>query len=373
MIRVLNILTDTNIGGAGRCLINYLKYCDHTRFSIQVVLPRGSALKRELLALGAPVIEADGIADRSFSLSAIRTLKAVIRREHPDIVHTHGSFSGRVAGRQCGRRVVYTRHSAFPVPACLRKGPGHLLNRWLDSRYADAVIAVSPATAQNLTDSGVPAQKITVMMNGVEPLARAGPEACRALRQRLGLPGNVFTAGILARLEPYKGHMLLLDAARELMDEGRDFRILIGGSGSAEADIRAGIAARELEERVLFLGFVEHVPEILSLLDVQLNCSYGTEASSLSLIEGMSLGLATIASNYGGNPWQITDGVTGLLFESGDSHALAARLRQFMDDPALLHTLGRNAYSDYQARFTGAAFAGNIESVYQHMMEGETS
>ena len=364
MTEVLNILTDSNIGGAGRCLTNYLKYCDRSRFSVKVVLPQGSALKEDVLALDTPVIEAGGIAERSFSLPAIGALKKIIRAEQPDIVHTHGSLSGRIAARQCGAKVVYTRHSAFPVPPYLKKGPGHILYGALSSHYADEIIAVSPATAQNLTDSGIPEEKITVMMNGVEPLRRSSEADCAALRGRLGLPNSVFTAGILARLEPYKGHMLLLDAAKALMDEGRDFRILIGGKGPEEQNIQEAIVRLGLSEKVLFLGFVQNVPEVLSILDVQLNCSYCTEASSIALIEGMSLGLATVASDYGGNPWQVDDGVTGLLFESGSSQALGRQLKTLMDDPALLRQMQSNAYAAYQARFTGEIFARNIETVY---------
>lgn len=369
MIRVLNILTDSNIGGAGRCLINYLKYCDRDNFAVQVALPQGSALIPELQALNTQIFEVAGIADQSFSLSAIGTLKKLISREKPDIVHTHGSLSGRIAARQCGVKVIYTRHSAFPVPSYLKKGPGHWLNGFLNSHYADAIIAVSPATAQNLLDGGVPKEKITVMMNGVEALTPAAPEECRSLRQQLNIPEGMFTAGILARLEPYKGHMLLLEAAKRLKDEGRDFRILIGGSGTAEQEIRAKISALELEDRVLFLGFVEHVSQVLSILDVQLNCSYGTEASSLSLIEGMSLGLATVASDYGGNPYQVDDGATGLLFPSGNSAALAEKLRTLMDDRVLLDTLRSNAKTAYETRFTGKIYAANVEAVYRNTME----
>lgn len=364
MIKVLNILTDSNIGGAGRCLINYLKYCDRSRFDVSVVLPRGSLLIPEVQRLHTPVLEADGIADQSFSVSSIGTLKKIIRAQRPDIVHTHGSLSGRIAARQAGAKVIYTRHSAFPVPGYLQKGPGHLLNGAINSHYADRIIAVSPACGQNLLDSGIPQQKITVMMNGVEALTRTAPEVSDALRQRLGIPKGVFTAGILARLEPYKGHILLLEAARALMEEGREFRILIGGSGSSEAEIVDRIRAMGLENHVLFLGFVSDVAGVLSILDVQLNCSYGTEASSLALIEGMSLGLATVASDYGGNPWQVDDGQTGLLFPSGDSAALADRLRRLMDDPALLASLQQGALEAYRTRFTGEIFAKNIESVY---------
>ena len=371
MIKVLNILTDSNIGGAGRCLINYLKYMDRSAFQVSVVLPQGSLLVPEVEALGVPVLQCGGIADKSYSREAVRALKQIIRREQPDIVHTHGSLSGRIAARQAGTRVVFTRHSAFPVPAYLKKGPGHWLNGRINSHYADQIIAVSPATAQNLLDSGVPEKKITVMMNGVEPLTPSTPQDQAALRQQLGISEDLFTAGILARLEPYKGHRLLLEAARELKDQGRDFRILIGGSGSAEADILAGIREMGLEDRVLFLGFVTDVAGVLSILDVQLNCSYGTEASSIALIEGMSLGLATVASNYGGNPWQVEDGVSGLLFENLNSHDLAEKLARLMDDPALLAALRRGAKGAYETKFTGKIFAGNIEAVYKKTMDGK--
>lgn len=364
MIKVLNVITDSNIGGAGRCLINYLKYCDRSRFSVSVVLPRGSALIPELLALDTPVVEADGIAERSFSPEAIGALRKIIRREKPDIVHTHGSFSGRIAARLAGTRVIYTRHSAFPVPEYLKKGPGHLINGLVGSFFADHIIAVSPATEENLLDSGLPKKKITVMMNGVEALTPASEQRCQALRKELNIPQGVFTAGIMARLEAYKGHGLLLEAAKALKDEGRDFRFLIGGSGAEEENLRSRIQALQLEDRVLMLGFVRNVGEILSILDAQLNCSYGTEASSLALIEGMSLGLASVASSYGGNPWQVEDGVTGLLFENKNSGDLAQKLRNLMDDPGLLQKMRQNARRAYEEKFTGEIFAKNIESVY---------
>ena len=72
-----------------------------------------------------------------------------------------------------------------------------------------------------------------------------------------------------------------------------------------------------LQDTAVLCGFVENVAPLLSMLDVQLNASTGTEMSSLALIEGMSLGLPTIASSYGGNPYLIQDGYDGLLFAPG--------------------------------------------------------
>jgi glycosyltransferase involved in cell wall biosynthesis len=104
-------------------------------------------------------------------------------------------------------------------------------------------------------------------------------------------------------------------------------------------------------------------------LDVQLNCSYGTEASSIALIEGMSLGLPTLASDYGGNPWLVEDGVSGLLFRSRDSQDLAEKLARLMDDPDLCQRLRQGALEAYQGRYTGERFAENIEAVYRGLLE----
>lgn len=369
MTKVIHIISDSNIGGAGRCLVNYLRCHDSSRFDIRVILPRGSLLIPEITALGVPCLEVDGIAERSFSPGAVGTLFALLRRERPDIVHTHGSFSGRIAAKLCGSRIIYTRHSVFPVPERLKHGPGHWFNGAVNGFFADRIIAVSPANAQNLIESGISEKKITVMMNGAEPLTRANEADCRTLREQLGIPDAVFTGGIFARLEPYKGHRLLLEAAKELKDEGRDFRFLICGTGPSQEDILRDIRELELQDRVLFLGFVTDVAQVLSILDVQLNCSYGTEASSLALIEGMSLGLATVASDYGGNPWQIDDGITGLLFRTGDARDLAGKLRSLMDDPRLLHRMRGDALRVYRSRFTASVFAANMERVYDEILK----
>lgn len=369
MIKLIHIISDSNIGGAGRCLINYLRYCDRSRFDVRVILPRGSLLIPEVLALDTPVIEADGIAERSFSVQSALTLCRLLRQEKPDIVHTHGSFSGRIAGKMAGCKLVYTRHSAFPVSAKLQKGILHRLNGWINGFFADAIIAVSPAAMDNLTQSGISPEKITVIGNGVRPVPPVSEEEKKSLRRQWHIPENTFTAGYPARLESYKGHELLLDAALKLKNEGRDFRILIAGRGSQEADLRSRIESMGLSTHVGLPGFVENMAGFLGILDVQLNCSTESEACSLSIIEGMSMGLPTVASRCSGNPWLVEDGVTGLLFENKNSDALAEKLRILMDNPGQRFTMGHNALSAYQNRFTGGIFAKNLETLYTQTLK----
>ena len=370
MIRVLNIISDTNIGGAGRVLINYLQYADREQFDTAVALPRGSLLKAPLEELHTTVYEVDGIADRSYDKGDVKVLRELIRRVDPDIVHTHGALSGRIAAKQCGKKIVYTRHSAFPVPAKLRYPPGRWVNKWMNEHYADRIIAVSPAAAANLTDAGVSPRKITVMMNGVAPVERAGPEACRAFRAKYGLQEGVFTAGILARIEPYKGHLHIVEAAQQLKGEGRKLQVLVAGTGGYEEELRGEVSRRGLEDTVFFLGFQSDVAPVLSVLDVQLNASYGTETSSLSILEGMSMGLPAVVSSYGGNPWLIDDGEDGLIFPNRDSAALARCVAHLMDEPDTLRHMGERAVEIFHRRFTGQIFAKNVEQVYLDLLKG---
>ena len=371
MIRILNIISDTNIGGAGRVILNYLRYADRNKFETLVAIPRGSLLKPLLEEAEVTVYEVDGMADCSYASEDVKALQALIRQVKPDLVHTHGALSGRIAAKRCHVPVVYSRHSAFPVPAKLKYPPGRWVNKLLNEHYADHIIAVSPATRDNLTEGGISPKKITVVMNGVAPVAPISDGEKAALRQSLGLGPDVFTFGILARIEDYKGHLYLVYAAKLLKDRGySNFRILVAGTGAFEEEVTRAVTEMGVEDVVQMLGFRSDAAALLNILDVQLNASYGTEATSMALLEGMSLGLPTIASDYGGNPFVITSGQNGLLFPSKDSAALADAMAELMDHPEEVSIMREKALETYQSRFTGEVFARNTEQIYENVLKG---
>lgn len=371
MIRILNIISDTNIGGAGRVILNYLRYADRNKFETLVAIPRGSLLKPLLEEAEVTVYEVDGMADCSYASQDVKALQTLIRRVKPDLVHTHGALSGRIAAKRCHVPVVYSRHSAFPVPAKLKYPPGRWVNKLLNEHYADHIIAVSPATRDNLTEGGISPKKITVVMNGVAPVSPISDGEKAALRRSLGLEPDVFTFGILARIEDYKGHLYLVYAAKLLKDRGySNFRILVAGTGAFEEEVTRAVTEMGVEDVVQMLGFRSDAAALLNILDVQLNASYGTEATSMALLEGMSLGLPTIASDYGGNPFVITSGQNGLLFPSKDSAALADAMAELMDHPEEVAIMREKALETYQSRFTGEVFARNTEQIYENVLKG---
>ena len=371
MIRVLNVISDTNIGGAGRVILNYLRYSNRDRFETWVALPRNSLLRPALEEAGAQLVEVDGMADRSYHREDVKQLRNVMKELKPDIVHTHGCLSGRIAAKRCKIPAVYSRHSAFPVPAKLRCPPGRWMNKFVNEHYADRIIAVSPATRDNLTEGGISPRKITVVMNGAAPVPQTSPEERAALRRELSIPAGDTVFGILARLEDYKGHLYLVEAVRMLKERGReDFTVLVAGTGPFQGTLAQAVQDAGAADRMRLLGFRSDVPRLLNILDVQLNCSYGTEATSMALLEGMSLGLPTIASGYGGNPYVIEDGSTGLIFPSRNAAALAEAMERLMDRPEERARMGANARTCYEERFTGEVFARNTENIYLDILKG---
>ena len=114
MIKVLNITSDHNIGGAGRCILTFLEHYDREKFEVKVVLPKGSALIPYIEATGTQCIETEGISDQSYSKEGVKNLKAIFKKEKPDLIHAHACLAARGAAKQCFIKVVSTRHSVFP-------------------------------------------------------------------------------------------------------------------------------------------------------------------------------------------------------------------------------------------------------------------
>ena len=108
--------------------LQLLENFDYNTFDVKVVLPKNSLLKPHIDKMNIPVIEVDGIADKSLDFAAVKELRMIFKRERPDIVHTHASMSARIAAKQAGAKVVYTRHSVFEPSKKISRGIGKVIN-----------------------------------------------------------------------------------------------------------------------------------------------------------------------------------------------------------------------------------------------------
>lgn len=348
-------------------LLAFLRNYDRGRVNAVVALPRGSALCGALAGLGTDFIETDGLAEQSLSFAGIKNLARIIRKTRPDIVHTHASMSARIAARLFpGVKIVYTRHSVFPNKPALTVFPGNWVAGAVNNLLATRIIAVSPAARDNITETGVNPRKVEVIYNGTDALPPLSADEKRAVRAEYGLGAEDFVCGIFARLTPVKGHEYILEAARVLSGDP-SVKIIIAGAGELEETIKKRIVSENLEN-VLFTGFIKEPARLMAALDVQLNASYGTEATSLTLLESMSAGIPAVASSYGGNPYVIQNGVNGFVTPQRDSAAIAEAVRK-LRDPALYSIMSQNAKKIYAERFTAEIMTRGIENLYFSLID----
>ena len=278
-IKVIEVSSDTNIGGAGKCLLTLLENFDYNTFDVKVVLPKNSLLKPHIDKMNIPVIEVDGIADKSLDFAAVKELRMIFKRERPDIVHTHASMSARIAAKQAGTKVVYTRHSVFEPSKKISRGIGKVINGMINNHYADSIIAVAEAAKDNLTDTGVKESKIKVILNGVDGLTPVSTDEKRIIKERFNLPDGYKAVSIVARLEDIKGHDYFIEAADRLLQKGIKARFYIAGTGSYENHLKEKVKNMNRQEQIIFTGFISDVDKLMSITDVQANASFGTEAT----------------------------------------------------------------------------------------------
>ena len=367
-IKVIEVSSDTNIGGAGKCLITLLENFNYDMFDVSVVLPENSLLKPHIEKLGIRVIEVAGIADKSLDFKAVKTLRKIFKAEKPDIVHTHASMSARIAAKQAGAKVVYTRHSVFPPSKKISRGIGKVINGMINNHYADSIIAVAEAAKDNLTDTGVKESKISVVLNGVDGLSRLSTDEERITRERFRLPDGYKAVSIVARLEDIKGHDYFIDAANILLRKGHKVRFYIAGTGSYEAHLKEKVEKMHRGEQIIFTGFITDVDRLMCITDIQANASYGTEATSLALLEGMSLGIPAVVSDFGGNPGVISDGENGFVVPKQDAKALADGIEKLLTDEALYQKMSENSKRIFAQTFTSKAMTRQTEDIYRALI-----
>ena len=371
MIKVMHVISDTNIGGAGKYLITICQNIDKDKFQISVVLPKGSLLIPELKETGVNLIEVDGMKDDSKDAKAIKMLKKIIDDNKPDIVHTHASIVARIAGRKSKSKpkIVYTKHCDFEVSKIYNNLIVRKLFGAFTKRYADMVIATSNHSKENLIKQGIKEDMILAIPNGTKGYNTLPEENKKKIRMKYNLT-NEFVIGYIARLVELKGHLYLLESVKYLKDNypNFNFKCMLIGSGEFEEKIKEKIEELDIKDKVILTGFVKDIESIVNILDIQVNCSYLSETTNLALLEGMSIGVPSVATDIGGTPDMIEQNVNGSVVHIKDAEAMAKEIYRIYADKDLYTKMRENSIKIFKEKYTEDKFVRNIEKVYENVL-----
>jgi glycosyltransferase involved in cell wall biosynthesis len=305
-------------------------------------------------------------------------LARLIRRERPDILHTHTAKAGTVgrvaallAGRHAPPIVVHTFHGHVlrgyfgPVRTRLFR----LLERWL-ARHTTALIAVSPQVRDDLVALGVaPAERFVVIRLGIELEERvAGEQNGRAESRRyLGIEPDRFAVGWIGRMTAVKRTDDILVAFKCLRDEGVDAVLCLVGDGPDRPQLELRAHELGLIRDTLFLGYQEDVAPFYAAFDALVLPS-SNEGTPVSAIEALAAGRPVVATRVGGVPDVVQEGEDGFLVEPGATDELADRLAELARDPKLRERMGRAGRERVLPRYAVERLVDDVDRLYRSLV-----
>ena len=282
-----------------------------------------------------------------------------VRRLGIDILHAHTShaLTYAILARMIARRgsVVASRRVDFPPR-------GNAFSRWKYHR-ADRVIAISHRIAEVMRAFGVSDTKLSVVHSGIDP-SRFDVEPLP--RADLGVPEGVPLLGNVAALVGHKDQATLIAAMPAILKSYPRAHLIIAGDGPLRESLERLIAELDVKHAVHLLGFRDDVPRLLKALDVFVMSSK-EEGLGTSVLDAMAAGVPVVATDGGGIPEAVRDGVTGLLAPVGDPESLGNAIIRMLGDRELRTRLIASAVAMVETEFTWTRMASENVRVYEDL------
>ena len=325
-----------------------------------VAHPDGELRKRfaeglELVPL-APKSEMD--------LTAAWRLNRVIKRLQPDVIHAHDAHGVAMAGLALSLGAASAKNGEPPLVVS-RRVDFHLrhnsFSRW-KHRQVDCFIAASEAIRHMLVSDGVPEARTVTVHEGIDvEHILAAPLV--DVHQLFFLPHGAPVVGNIAALVPHKGQRHLIEAAHLVVQKLPDVRFVILGEGELREALERLVKEYHLEKHVLLPGFRTDVLGCLKSFDVFVMSSV-TEGLGTSLLDAMACSRPIIATNAGGIPEVVDDGVSGLLVPPRDHHAMADAIVALVSNEPRRKAMGEAGFARVNEKFTVERMIAGTAAVY---------
>jgi glycosyltransferase involved in cell wall biosynthesis len=389
MTKILHIITRLDMGGSAQ---NTLLTCHQLAHKYEMILVHGHSqesrmtdAEREAVeeqvdrarVKGVQMVAVPCLVRRISPLSdiiALYDLVRIILKEKPDIVHTHTSKAG-ILGRLAAKISKVTRIVHTPHGHVFFGHFGPVLSRiylWIEKLFgpiSSRVIALTDGESRDYTDLNVyPQNKLVKIHSGVDiDKFKKAPASMVEKKRALGLPQKGLVVGYIGWLLPIKGPMYLLKAIKDVWTEHKDLILVYIGKGDLDVELRSEALKASAKGKVNFLGWRKDIHEILPLFDILVLPSLN-EGMGRVLVEAMAAGKPVVASNVGGIPDLVKHNLNGLLVPPGDEKALAAAIRQLINDPEKAKMMGQCG-REFCHQFSVEAMVEKLDNLYQELFK----
>jgi glycosyltransferase involved in cell wall biosynthesis len=304
---------------------------------------------------------------KSLDFTIIGQILEIIKQSPIDIIHTHdlrSNLYGLIVARKLKLPIVTTAHGW--VANTLKRKIQVFMDKILLSYFFDLVITVSDQTQKKLRRFNPKNKKLVTVRNTLET-QHYRIENSGSLRKSLNITNDTPLIAKIGRLSPEKRQGLLISAAKQLADEGYDFRLLLIGIGPDEARLKQMTEELGLERNIVFTGFIRVMQPVYSELDLVVQTS-STEGMPNVVLESMLMRVPIIATDVGGTSEIINSNEVGTLIEPDNKAQLEEELRSFFKHPEKFRHKIDKAEQRIRENFDSTMRLERMASIYNKMV-----
>lgn len=344
-------------GGQSQALLT-LRGLQERGQEIELLAARNSPLAKSALEAGITVHAVARFGLRAWAARAVGNLIARNRFALVHLNEPHALTAAWMARAHKRVPLLLSRRIGFP----LRK------NVVSEARYraVERFVANSKEVAQSLIDSGIPAERISIVNEGVEIFPWRTPEQRRSARKRWGVRENNFLFGCVGVFVPEKGQQHLVEALSRVRELHPEARLLLAGDGACRAELETLARRLGQAEAVLFPGFVKDVKQVYAALDAFVFPSE-FEGLGTALQAAMAAGLPCISTKRGALR-EVVDEERTALVAKPSGQEFAVMMLRLIDDEALRKSLGEAGRREVEQRFSAGLMVENTIRVYEDVL-----
>ncbi len=372
-LRILQLISSTGFFGAENVVVQLSKELSQAGLKLHVGVFRNRqnphtevADRAEELSLKAKVFPCNG----RFDPRAMLQIRKFIKGKRIDLIHCHGykaNFYALMAASFTRLPLITTCHnwigSGFKMKFYER------LDKIILRRF-NKIIAVSDEIKEEILDSRIPKSKVSVINNGID-LSRFKGIRKTNIREEFKIAPRNKIVGTIGRLTKEKGHIYLLQVAKEVSKKFLDTTFLIVGDGILREKLMEQAKAMGLEDKVIFTGFRKDIPEILSLMDVFVLPSL-IEGLPMVLLEAMAARKPIVATSVGEIPKILEQGKLGVLVKPKDVRALADAIISILRaNNGKINRITQNSYNKVRDDYSSTKMAERYLEVYQEILRNK--
>jgi glycosyltransferase involved in cell wall biosynthesis len=374
-LKILYPIIDGEITGGNMICLRIIEESIKRGYAVIVNSPTEGKFTHILREKGLKVYNID--TRRTFRFDSAIKLAGIIKKEGINLVHSHTPLAGvilsRVGGWMAAVPVITHAHLRdTPSPNPFVKWYQFLLN-WVTSRFFCAkVIAVSETVKREFIEQGTPANKITVVYNGIDLDDSRYNRSYIKIREEFGLKQNQRIIGEVSRLCKTKGQHILIEAAPKVLKEFPEAVFAIVGEDFERAreyenSLKRLASDLGVERQIIFTGYRSDITELMHAFDLFILPS-SMEGLPVVILEAMAAKKPVITTLVGGNAEIVMDGKTGTIIPPEDPERLAETIIYHLKNPEISNRMGEKGYERVKRYFSLSQMVNGIMEIYKDVV-----